>query len=580
VFCWEKSGPYTISPIIDFFILKNYFTILFKIILFFSIIEIVITFSLFGGDRVMKREDLIAPMNYNLVQEVERFAQNPNKVALKWENEAGEKKEITYQELMSYANKIGNVFLSRGLEKGDIILVMIPRLIEAYMVYLGALKAGLVVIPSSELLRTKDLQYRISHGDVKAVVSYFEYTEQFKDIENIDKLLKFAIGKEVDGWLHLDKLMDLQSGELETASTTRDDMAFLSYTSGTTGYPKGVVHTHGWAYAHLRTAATNWLCIQENDIVWATAGPGWQKWIWSPFLSILGSGATGFVYHGRFEPKKYLQLLNDYQVNVLCCTPTEYRLMAKVDNLDQYKITSLHSAVSAGEPLNREVIDTFRKYFGVDVRDGYGQTENTLLVGVLKGMEIKPGSMGKPTPGNHVEIINEDGEPCEVGEVGDIAVHIETPALFKHYYKDPERTAKQFRGDYYITGDQAKKDEDGYFWFEGRSDDIIISSGYTIGPFEVEDALVKHPFVKECAVVASPDEIRGHVVKAFVVLREGVDRNDPNLIPDLQEHVKQLTAPYKYPRKIEFVDDLPKTTSGKIRRVELRQREMQSYQTK
>jgi acetyl-CoA synthetase len=528
----------------------------------------------------MKREDLIAPLNYNLVQEVEKFAQNPDKVALKWENEAGEKKEITYQELMRNANKIGNALLSQGLEKGDIVLVMIPRLIEAYMVYLGVLKAGLVVIPSSEMLRTKDLQYRITHGDVKAVISYYEYTEQFSEIENMDKLHKFVIGKEVDGWLHLDKLMDQQSGELEIATTTRDDMAFLSYTSGTTGYPKGVVHTHGWAHVHLKIAANNWLCIQENDTVWATAGPGWQKWIWSPFLSVLGSGATGFVYHGRFEPKKYLQLLMDYQVNVLCCTPTEYRLMAKVDNLDQYKITSLHSAVSAGEPLNREVIDTFRKHFNIDVRDGYGQTENTLLVGVLKGMEIKPGSMGKPTPGNIVEIINEEGEPCKVGEVGDIAVHIDSPSLFKHYYKDPERTAKQFRGDYYITGDRAKKDEDGYFWFEGRSDDIIISSGYTIGPFEVEDALVKHPLVKECAVVASPDEIRGHVVKAFIVLRDGVDRNDPDLIPNLQEHVKQLTAPYKYPRKIEFVDDLPKTTSGKIRRVELRQREMQSYQTK
>lgn len=249
--------------------------------------------------------------------------------------------------------------------------------------------------------------------------------------------------------------------------------------------------------------------------------------------------------------------------------------MAKVDGLDRYSLPHLHSAVSAGEPLNREVIDTFRKYFNVDVRDGYGQTENTLLVGVLKGMEMKPGSMGKPTPGNYVEIIDENGVPVKPGAVGDIAVHVETPALFKNYYKDPERTAKQFRGDYYLTGDKARLDEDGYFWFEGRGDDIIISSGYTIGPFEVEDALVKHPFVKECAVVASPDEIRGTIVKAFVVLKENVDMADSSLIPLLQEHVKQLTAPYKYPRKIEFVEELPKTTSGKIRRIELRQSENQ-----
>jgi acetyl-CoA synthetase len=222
------------------------------------------------------------------------------------------------------------------------------------------------------------------------------------------------------------------------------------------------------------------------------------------------------------------------------------------------------------------VIDTFKRNFNVDVRDGYGQTENTLLVGVTKGMELKSGSMGRPTPGNRVEIINEEGEVCPVGEVGDIAVHVETPALFKNYYKDPERTAMQYRGEYYVTGDKAKMDEDGYFWFEGRSDDIIISSGYTIGPFEVEDALVKHPFVKECAVVASPDEIRGFIVKAFVVLQEGVDLTFPELTKDLQEHVKALTAPYKYPRKIEYVSELPKTTSGKIRRIELRQKEFES----
>ncbi len=312
------------------------------------------------------------------------------------------------------------------------------------------------------------------------------------------------------------------------------------------------MHTHAWAYAHLRTSAPNWLGIEENDVVWATASPGWQKWIWSPFLATLGSGATGFVYHGKFEPKTYLNLLDDNKVNVLCCTPTEYRLMAKVENLSEYNLEALHSAVSAGEPLNREVIETFQKHFHITVRDGYGQTENTLLVGVMKGMDIRPGSMGKPTPGNHVDIVNEEGVPVKVGEVGDIAVHIETPALFKQYYKDDERTAMQFRGD-----------------------DIIISSGYTIGPFEVEDALVKHPYVRECAVVASPDEIRGSVVKAFIVLRENIEKNEETLIPILQQHVKELTAPYKYPRKIEFVDELPKTISGKIRRIELRKQEME-----
>ncbi|UII55187.1 acyl--CoA ligase [Cytobacillus spongiae] len=521
----------------------------------------------------MKREDLIAPKSYNLVSEMEKFAKDTSKVAIKWENEAGETKEITYSSLLRNANRIGNVFMNKGLQKGDVVLIIIPRLIEAYQVYLAALKAGLVVIPSSEMLRTKDLQYRITHGDVKGVISYAPYVNQFEQVSEIDALPKFVIGEAADGWLHLDEEMKTVSDIMEVADTDSEAMAFLSYTSGTTGNPKGVVHTHGWAYAHLRTAAPNWLCIEEGDTVWATAGPGWQKWIWSPFLSVLGSGATGFVYQGKFEPEKYLQLLQKYNVNVLCCTPTEYRLMAKVDHIHEYHLPNLHSAVSAGEPLNREVIDVFKKHFQVDVRDGYGQTENTLLVGVTKGMELKAGSMGKPTPGNRVEIIDEDGKPCKVGEVGDIAVHVETPALFKNYYKDPERTAMQFRGDYYITGDKAKKDEEGYFWFEGRGDDIIISSGYTIGPFEVEDALVKHSAVKECAVVGSPDEIRGFVVKAFIVLRDDVNV-DQDLIKNIQEHVKELTAPYKYPRKIEFVEELPKTTSGKIRRIELRKMEM------
>ncbi|TFB21773.1 acyl--CoA ligase [Filobacillus milosensis] len=521
----------------------------------------------------MKREDLIAPNTYNVVSEFEKYATDHSRKAVLWEDEHGNTEDISYVDLMKNANKIANVFLEQGLQKGDKVLIIIPRLIEAYQVYIAALKAGLVVIPGSEMLRSKDIDYRLSHGEAKAVVSYYPYVGEFEKVNRVSDLKKFVIGAKHDDWVHLDTLMEQASDNFELADTKREDMAFLSYTSGTTGNPKGVVHTHGWGYAHLKTSASNWLGVNEGDVAWATAGPGWAKWLWSPFLSILGSGATGLVYQGKFDPNKYLQLLQDYKVNALCCTPTEYRLMAKVDNLEDYDLSHLNSAVSAGEPLNREVIDTFNKYFNVTVRDGYGQTENTLLVGITKDMEVRPGSMGKPTPGNSVDIINENGVPVEVGEVGDIAVHRSTPALFKEYYKDPERTQAAYRGDYYLTGDQATKDEEGYFWFEGRSDDIIISSGYTIGPFEVEDALVKHPDVQECAVVASPDEVRGAVVKAFIVLKEGVDPDREGFKKDLQEHVKQLTAPYKYPRKIEFLSELPKTTSGKIRRVELRQRE-------
>lgn len=518
----------------------------------------------------MNREDLLAPEKYNLVDEFEQFAKDPSKKALIIELENGEIEEYTYESLLQSANQVAHVLTAKGLKKGDVMIVMVPRSVEAYITYIGALKAGLTIIPSSELLRAKDIDYRIVHASTKAIVAFEQFIDEFDEVQNLDGVQLFVIGEGKDNWTSLMQAASSESTEYAKADTSASDMAFIAYTSGTTGNPKGAVHSHGWAYAHLRTTASSWLGVQEGDITWATAAPGWQKWIWSPFLATLGSGATAFVYKGKFDAPKYLQLLEKHHINVLCCTPTEYRIMAKADNLSSYNLASLKSAVSAGEPLNREVIETFLREFNVQVRDGYGQTENTLLVGTLMGMEPRPGSMGQPTPGNLVDIIDDLGQPVSIGEVGDIAVHKSTPALFKGYYKDTERTAMQFRGDWYITGDRAHKDEDGYFWFEGRNDDIIISSGYTIGPFEVEDALVKHPAVRECAVVASPDEIRGSIVKAFVVLRDPEQKNSPTIIKELQDHVKDLTAPYKYPRAIEFLDELPKTISGKIRRVELR----------
>ncbi|WP_262173541.1 acyl-CoA synthetase MbcS [Saccharococcus sp. Marseille-Q5394] len=522
----------------------------------------------------MNREELLAPENYNLVSEFEKYATGAEKRALIYISSDGQEKEITYDKLMDSAKKCANVFIENGLGKGDVILVMVPRTIDAYITYIGALMAGIVVIPSSEMLRSSDIEYRLEHSQAKAIVAYDAFMDQFEEVGNLQDVQLFVIGEAKDGQKSLTRMMESTNSVFEVPATKGTDIAFLSYTSGTTGKPKGVVHTHAWAYAHLRTAGTSWLGIEEGDVVWATAAPGWQKWIWSPFLSVLGSGATGLVYDGKFDVKTYLDLMKKYAVNVLCCTPTEYRFIAKAENLQDYDLSSLRSAVSAGEPLNREVIDIFERTFNLAVRDGYGQTENTLLVGTMLGMEARPGSMGKPTPGNRVDIIDDEGNPVSAGEVGDIAVHISTPALFKEYLNDPERTKMQFRGEYYVTGDRARLDEDGYFWFEGRGDDIIISSGYTIGPFEVEDALTKHPAVRECAVVGSPDEVRGSIVKAFIVLRDPAMKQDDNLVKELQEHVKTLTAPYKYPRKIEFLSELPKTASGKIMRVELRKQEL------
>ncbi|GIO09020.1 acyl--CoA ligase [Brevibacillus reuszeri] len=518
------------------------------------------------------------PETYNFAGVVSDYAaRNPDKHAIITVNEAGEAKSYTYGYLIRRANRIGNGLRSLGLGRGDKVLVIVPRGVEAYAIYLALNKIGAVIMPCSEMLRGLDIEYRSNHAGAKAVIAYPDIVEELDSIRSRCATLTYYIqlGPSHASWLSLEELTAEAEDELESIQTSSNELAFLSYTSGTTGGPKGVMHAHGWPYAHLSVAATEWLDVREEDLVWATAGPGWAKWIWSPFVSTLGKGATAFVYEGKFSATMYLKWLEQFPISVLCATPTEYRFMAQVTNIENVSPSALRSACSAGEPLNREVISTFQRAFGVVVRDGYGQTENTLMVGTFVGMEPKPGSMGRPSPVVRVAIIDEEGKEVPVGEIGDIAIDRNMAALFRGYLHDAERTAKAFRGNWYVTGDQGRLDEDGYIWFEGRADDIIISAGYTIGPFEVEDALVKHPAVAECAAVASPDPDRGEVVKAFVVLKAGYTGSE-ELIKELQEHSKKLTAPYKYPRKIEFLQELPKTTSGKIRRMELRGKEKES----
>ncbi|WP_026696165.1 acyl-CoA synthetase [Peribacillus kribbensis] len=519
----------------------------------------------------MELHTLLAPEKYNIADEIDKHFSN--KTALIFEEETGIQKTITYEELIQKANQLANGLSKLGLEKGDRVVILTTRLIESYYIYLACLKTGLVLSPASELLRAKDLSYRFNHSEAKAVIAYGPLVTEVDRIAEATPFLKHKIvfGNEADGWLQMEDIMRDEPVTFTSVSTSKDDYAFMAYTSGTTANPKGVVHTHGWGYAHLRTAAKKWLNIGSDDIAWATAAPGWQKWVWSPFLSILGSGATGFVFNGRFSPEKYLQILQDNKINVLCCTPTEYRMMAKLENISRFDLSKLHTAVSAGEALNREVINVFSENFGIQIRDGYGQTESTLLIANLNVNPEKIGSMGQPLLQEFIAIVDSEGQPLPAGEIGTIAVRKDFPALFKEYYKNPEKTNEAVRGSYFLTGDRASRDEDNYFWFQGRNDDVIISSGYTIGPFEVEDALMKHEAVKECAVVASPDPIRGNVVKAFIVLQEGKAGNE-ELVKELQQFVKRETAPYKYPRIIEFIDALPKTDSGKIRRVELRNR--------
>jgi acetyl-CoA synthetase len=522
--------------------------------------------------ETMIDSSLYAPTKYNIVDEIEKFSQDEKRNALIIVDENQHVKYITYKQLLNLANRYANVFADKGFKKGNIILIMLPKSLEVYAVYIAALKMGLQIIPCSDQLRAKDIDYRIQHAKAKGLIYHANYIQEVSQLNSLNEIKLFVIDSANQTETNLNWLAEKAKESYETVDTSASDIAFIAYTSGTTGTPKGAIHPHSWGYVHLKTVVKDWLNISERDLVWATAAPGWQKWIWSPFLATLGSGATALVYEGKFHAETYLKLIASFSVNVLCCTPTEYRMMIKSEDFVHTKLTTLRSAVSAGEPLNREVIERFNHVHHVLVRDGYGQTENTLLVGTMRHMEARPGSMGKPTPGNIVEIIDYLGEPVPIGQVGDIAVHIESPALFKGYYNEPERTAMQFRGDWYITGDRARKDEDGYFWFEGRADDMIISAGYTIGPFDIEDALLKHPLVQECAVVASPDEIRGSVVKAFVVLKDFEDTKREGIIEELQNHVKAVMAPYCYPREIEFLEELPKTMSGKIRRVELRRR--------
>jgi acetyl-CoA synthetase len=467
-----------------------------------------------------------AVKEFNLVDLIDRHASS-HRVAIHWNHEDGREREVTYKELQARSERVGKGLVAAGLQQGERILLLLPRIPEATIAYMGALRAGLTVIPGSEMLQAGDIRYRLRHAEAVAVIMDHSLVdrvdEAVRDIPSI-RAGWVVNGDNQERWGDFSQLGE--DAGVELPQTHEEDIAFLSYTSGTTGGPKGVLHQHRWARGHHGVASKEWLDIREGDRVWATAGPGWAKWIWSPFLSTLASGATAIVYQGRFDPEAYLSLMEKKHVNVLCCTPTEYRMMAKVERLERFQLPHLRSAVSAGEPLNREVIDQFKRHFGVIVRDGYGQTENSLLVGTLKGMTVKPGTMGKPIPGNRVEIIDKEGRPVAVGKVGDIAVHQDSPILFVGYYRDEERTRQAFRGPWYLTGDQGRRDEEGYFWFEGRSDDMIISSGYTIGPFEVEDALVRHPAVRECAVVASPDPLRGSIVKAFVVLKPGHQPNE------------------------------------------------------
>ncbi len=512
------------------------------------------------------------PEDYNIAAVVDRHASvHPDKPCVLWESGTGQRRTLTWRELSQLSSRLAAVLMRLGVKKKDPVVHIFPRLPEALIAQIGTFKAGGVAVPCTEMLRANEVAYRSEVSGARVVIAHASAREQVDAARNQCPLEQFIlIGGEASGWLSFEREVE-RAPEATPVPLGADDPMTINFTSGTTGNPKPVMHRHRWMYGHAKVTARYWWAAQGDDLIWATTAPGWAKWYWSPVGVALNLGATQLMYHGRFEEEKLLDLLSRYPVTKLCATPTEYRMLVQNTNLDKYKL-SLTDALSAGEPLNQEPIEVIRRAFGVTIRDGYGQTESVCLVCNYPGLPPKAGSMGMPTPGPGAVAIDDSGNPVAPGEVGEIAVPVGSPGIFDGYWKNPELTQEVFSGRWYRTGDLARVDTDGYYFFNGRADDVIKASGYRIGPFEVEDALVSHPAVAEAAVVGAPHPMRGQIVKAYVILAKGYTPSD-ELMQGLQDHVKQVTAPYKYPREIEFVDELPKTTSGKIKRAELRRRE-------
>jgi acetyl-CoA synthetase/medium-chain acyl-CoA synthetase len=516
------------------------------------------------------------PGSFNFGRDVvDRFASDPERPALLWRGTAGDERRLSFADVRDASDRMAALLASLGVAAGEALLVLLPKLPEWQIALVGALKAGVLVIPCSTILRPKDLVYRAVHSGAVAIVTDAAQAASVDAVRaEMPSVRHFLTRTDPpagapDGWTDLASALAAQAPGAAGRPTHASDPALVYYTSGTTGPPKAVLHAHGYTFAQRYTAEV-WLGLRGDDRLWTTSDTGWAKAAYSVLFGPWSLGAEVFQYAGRFEPARELDLLEQAAPAVFCAPPTEFRLLVKED-LSQRRFPALRECVSAGEPLNPEVIRAWRDATGLTIRDGYGQTESILLVGNHPDMPVRPGSMGLAMPGHEVEVIDADGRACAPGEVGDIAVRGRPPGLFLEYWKDADASARCRRGEWYVTGDRATRDDDGYFWFVGRADDVIISAGYRIGPFEVESALVEHPAVVEAAAVAAPDPDRGSIVKAYVVLRPGVEPG-PALVSALQSHVKAVTAPYKYPRDVEFVDALPKTVSGKIRRVELRGR--------
>lgn len=522
------------------------------------------------------------PDNFNFAFDVvdEIALQTPGKIAMVWCDEKGEEEVFTFAQMKYYSDKAANFFKSLGIKKGDPVMLILKRRYEFWFCTLALSKLGAITIPATHLLTTKDIIYRNNAANIKMIVcvgepEVMQHVEESNDKSQSLKY-KINIGEHLNGWLNLTSGIEEASDKFSRPegndAPDNMDTMLLYFTSGTTGMPKMVNHSFTYPLGHILTAKF-WQNNEDNGLHFTIADTGWAKSAWGKIYGqwLSGSGVMTYDYE-KFVPKNLLDVIVKHKVTSFCAPPTIYRFLIKED-LKKFDLSCLKYCVVAGEPLNPEVYKQFYDLTGLKLMEGYGQTECTIALATFPWMEPKPGSMGKPSPGYNIDLLNDDGKPCEIGNEGQIVIYTNKSkpvGMFNGYYLDDNLTQQVWQNGIYYTGDMAWRDEDGYYWFVGRADDVIKSSGYRIGPFEVESALMEHPAVMECAITAVPDIDRGQIVKATVVLAKNYQPSI-ELGKELQEHVKKITAPYKYPRIVEFVDELPKTISGKIRRVQIRE---------
>jgi benzoate-CoA ligase family protein len=535
--------------------------------------------EVFDYEKAYKGWKWEIPEFYNMGHDCcDRLADGPerNKVALYWENEAGEERKYTFRDFKNMSNQFGNVLRGLGLTKGDRFIIRLPNVPEFQTAFLGGVKIGAVPIAISAMFTAKEIAYRINDSEAKAIVTTEDGLASIEEAMKTSPPMKHVIVVNGKQGKHLDygKLMATASRELVLEKTKSSDMAFFCYTSGTTGNPKGAVHRHSWAMAN-DPGFKFWQGYRDGDVVAHTGNLNWIYPLGNGFLYAWRHGASVLLYDGRFDAVKWFQLLEKYEVTNLATVPTALRMMLSVEGAEkQYPLKTVRRIISAGEPLNPEVIQLWKKRWGQEIHEGIGMTEVMVYLSNIEGMPLKPGSCGRPQPGHVCAIVDETGKVLPPNQPGNLAVRKDDPGLFTEYWNKPEKTAECFVGDWFLSGDTLFTDEDGYFWFQGRGDDLIKASGYRISPFEVESAVIEHPAVLECAAVQSPDEMRGGIVKTFIVLREGNAPSD-ELAKEIQAFVKKNHAPYMYPREIEFVPSLPKTQSGKIKRKDLRLAEIE-----